>query len=600
MRTRRARWLGCGWVAALFLLATLDASVAQPRRVLLLHSFGPHFAPWNAIAGRFREELIRQSPYPIDLHEASLQGERFEQPQDEGPLADYLHVLFGNRGLDLVITLGAPAARFFQRARPRIFPSTPLLITGADERTFSATALSANDTAVPVDIHLQAMIEDMLRVLPDTATIAMVIGNSRLEKFWVEQLRQAHQPFAHRVALEWFNELSLEEMVKRVGELPPRTAIFYATVRIDARGVPHEDERVLERLRATANAPMFTYIDTNFGHGIVGGPMLSTQQIADRNAAVAVRILNGEPPGSIKTPTLGLATPKYDWRELRRWNIAESALPPGSIVQFRQPTIWQQYRAQLAALFAGLLLQACLISWLLYERRQRHQSESAAHELSARLIHAQEEERSRLARELHDDVTQRLASLAIDAGREERTLPSAGGGAAMQSMREGLVRLSADVHALSYRLHPSVLEDLGLMEALKSECARFSRTCPTRLEVSASEIPDNLPRDTALCLFRIAQEGLRNIARHAGARHAELSLRRRNGGLQLAISDDGGGFDPVRDHDRASLGHASMRQRAFLLGGKVKIDSRPGRGTTILAWVPLQEKHSEQSTHAFD
>jgi signal transduction histidine kinase len=274
-------------------------------------------------------------------------------------------------------------------------------------------------------------------------------------------------------------------------------------------------------------------------------------------------------------------------------------LSPGSIVQFRQPTIWQQYRAQLAALFAGLLLQACLISWLLYERRQRHQSESAAHELSARLIHAQEEERSRLARELHDDVTQRLASLAIDAGREERTLPSAGGGAAMQSMREGLVRLSADVHALSYRLHPSVLEDLGLMEALKSECARFSRTCPTRLEVSASEIPDNLPRDTALCLFRIAQEGLRNIARHAGASRAELSLRRLGGGLQLAIKDDGAGFDRARPHDKASLGHTSMRQRAFLLGGKVEIHSSPGRGTTIVAWVPLRERRNEPSAHAF-
>ena len=166
----------------------------------------------------------------------------------------------------------------------------------------------------------------------------------------------------------------------------------------------------------------------------------------------------------------------------------------------------------------------------------------------------------------------------------------------MRSMREGLVRLSEDVHALSYRLHPSILEDLGLIEALKSECERYSRTCSVRLEVDTREIPESLPREVALCLFRIAQEALRNTARHSGASGAEVSLRRLDGGLQLAVRDDGAGFDPARHRARISLGHASMRQRAVLLGGKVVIDSSPGRGTTIRAWVPLKkEERSEPS-----
>lgn len=109
-----------------------------------------------------------------------------------------------------------------------------------------------------------------------------------------------------------------------------------------------------------------------------------------------------------------------------------------------------------------MLGQSALIGWLLYEHRRRRRSEAAAHELSGKLITAQKEERARLARELHDDVTQRLALLAIDAGREERNPGSAGSSATMRTMRDGLVRLSEDVHALSYRLHPSVLEDLGL------------------------------------------------------------------------------------------------------------------------------------------
>ena len=187
-------------------------------------------------------------------------------------------------------------------------------------------------------------------------------------------------------------------------------------------------------------------------------------------------------------------------------------------------------------------------------------------------------------------MTQRLALLAIDAGREERNLPGSVAGAGMRAMREGLVRLSEDVHALSYRLHPSILEDLGLIEALNSECERFSQTCSLRLEVNADEIPEKLPRDVALCLFRIAQEGLRNVARHAKASQAEVCLRRLDGGLQLVVRDDGAGFDPAQHRDRISLGLASMRQRVRLLGGKLEIDSNPGQGTTIRAWVPLKEE----------
>ncbi len=272
---------------------------------------------------------------------------------------------------------------------------------------------------------------------------------------------------------------------------------------------------------------------------------------------------------------------------MQRWGISESRLLPGSEIHFRDPTVWEQYRVQILALCAVILAQAALISWLLYEHRKRRRSEAAAHELGGRLINAQEDERSRMARELHDDVTQRLAALAIDAGRNERDSgPTAG--AAMRSMREGLVRLSEDVHALSYRLHPSILEDLGLIEALKAECERFSQ-CPVRLEANTQDIPDALPQDVALCLFRIAQEGLRNIGRHAGARQTVVSLRRLDGGLQLTVKDDGAGFDPGEQRAGMSLGLAGMRQRVALLGGRIDIESSSGHGTKILAWVPLRK-----------
>jgi signal transduction histidine kinase len=147
---------------------------------------------------------------------------------------------------------------------------------------------------------------------------------------------------------------------------------------------------------------------------------------------------------------------------------------------------------------------------------------------------------------------------------------------------------------LSYRLHPSILRDLGLRAALKSECEHVVDTTPLRLDLDVDEIPEQVPPDAALCLFRITQESLRNIARHASASRVSINLRRLNGGLQLTVKDNGQGFHPEGPRAKASLGLASMRQRVALLGGQLKIDSKPFQGTTISAWVPIKEAMAEQ------
>ena len=195
-------------------------------------------------------------------------------------------------------------------------------------------------------------------------------------------------------------------------------------------------------------------------------------------------------------------------------------------------------------------------------------------------------------------MTQRLALLAIEAGRGERKVSSAAGAETLHNIHEGLVRLSEDVHALSYRLHPSILEDLGLVEALKTECERFSRVESVPVDIRARGVPELVPHPVALCLFRVTQEALRNVGRHACASKVEVLVRPFDGGLQLSVKDDGDGFDPVRLRSRPSLGHASMRQRIFLLGGELHIESVPNEGTTVLAWVPLKEEHGEPPARA--
>jgi signal transduction histidine kinase len=599
MSRRVTTWVG----AMLLFFATLATATAEPKRVLLLHSFGPNFSPYSEYVAKLRQDLARESREPMDVYEVALATARFAEDEREGPFVEYLNSLFAGHPLDLVITIGAPAARFLQRYRERLLPSTPALFTAVDQRLLRDDGLSANDAAVAVTIDVPRLIANILDLLPETTRIAVVVGNSPLEQFWLQVMRREFQPFASRVEFTWFNDLSFDEMLRRAAALPPRSAIFFGPLSVDAAGFPHEEEKALTSIHAVANAPIFSYVDAHFGRGIVGGRLISLSNVSQQAAAVAVRILGGETPGNIKTAPIGLAPPVFDSRELRRWNISEASLPAGSIVQFRDPTGWEQYNRYILFAAALFVLQAGSIAILLVSGRrlrrahtERRRAEEAAHELSGRLINAQEEERSRLARELHDDVTQRLALLAIDAGREERRSAPAGN-TAMRAIREGLVRLSEDVHALSYRLHPSILEDLGLTEALKAECERFSRICPIHLQAD-DDIRERLPRDVALCLFRIAQEALRNMARHAGASRTDVSLCRLDGGLQLVVGDNGAGFDPVQHRARMSLGHAGMRQRVFFLGGRIHIDSSPGHGTKIVAWVPLKGERCEPSARA--
>ena len=213
-------------------------------------------------------------------------------------------------------------------------------------------------------------------------------------------------------------------------------------------------------------------------------------------------------------------------------------------------------------------------------------AEAALRDLSRRLIRAHEDERALLARELHDDVTQRLAVLAIDMGRAELTAADGAQADVMRSVRAELVRLSEDIHSLAYQLHPSVLEELGLVEALRAECERRGRQGRLAVSMNLESVPAVAGEEAQLCLFRVAQEALTNVARHAGTARASVTLRRADGGLLLAVGDQGVGFDPTRPREGRSLGLASMRERLHLVGGTLDVESSPGRGTTVVAWVP--------------
>ena len=161
--------------------------------------------------------------------------------------------------------------------------------------------------------------------------------------------------------------------------LPANSAIFFLTLGTDANGVAYANERVLADLHATANAPLFSAHDVYLGSGIVGGRLMPIDELTSRLTDSAYRILNGESPSGIKVPPQVPGQPKFDWRELKRWNISESRLSPGSLVQFRAPTLWSEHRGTVLVAAGALAIQALLIIGLLFERRARRKAEFESH-----------------------------------------------------------------------------------------------------------------------------------------------------------------------------------------------------------------------------
>jgi signal transduction histidine kinase len=195
----------------------------------------------------------------------------------------------------------------------------------------------------------------------------------------------------------------------------------------DGVGAVHEEDVMLSKLRAAANAPIFSWHDAYFGKGIVGGPLISVQARAQKVANVAVRILHGEVPSEIKVPSDGLGKPKFDWRELQRWGISEGRLPQDSEIYFRDPTAWEHYRPQILAICAAIIALAALISWLLWERRYRRHAETVARDARSELIQMNRlAAAGELSASIAHEINQPLTGIAANASAARRWLSREG------------------------------------------------------------------------------------------------------------------------------------------------------------------------------
>jgi signal transduction histidine kinase len=587
MRSIVAGLLGLVWlVAGASVVAAQEPAapmVDDQKRVLVVHS-SRRDAPYtvlveNALRTTIRDALGGRLDYYVEYVDTA----RFSGPEYAAVVRDFFREKYRGLRLDVVIAEGETPFAFLVQHRAELFPGVPLVFS----REGGPVASIPNATGVIFPVDMKSTLDLALTLQPNTRSVAVIVGSSPFDGFYERIARQQFREYEGRVALTYLTSMPLRELRDAISRLPQDSIVYFVSFFQDGAGNRFIPVDILATLSRDANAPLYCWPEMTLGSGILGGVLLSEEAVARRTAELAVRVLRGESPDSIPTAEIKPYVRAFDWRQLRRWGIREDRLPPDAIVRFKDESLWSLYRWRIIGVLSLVVAQTILIVGLLLQRRHRRRAEAKAKTLAGRLLTAQEAERAKLSRDLHDDACQQIASIAIDLSHLQKSDgydPVAR--ETLREIRNRTARLAESLRLVSHDLHPQLLTHLGLVGALKAHCAEVERSHGIRVTLSAPLEAEPRTADRALGLFRITQEALRNAHAHGRARRADVSLQRQGDELVLTITDDGIGFDHVTARAGGGLGLVSIDERAQLLEGTAAVRSRLREGTTVHVRVP--------------
>ena len=605
---RRAIGVAAVVVCALPPAAVVAEAPAHERqnRVLVVHA-ARREAPMPMVVDQTLQRVLGERlGGALDYYGEYLDSARFGEASYLDTLRAYLASKYTEHGLDLLIATTDAATAFVEDRSGALFPGLPLIHTTTTGLPPTVPVADAaphrrRSTGVTVTLDLARTLALALRLQPGTKRVFVVSGTSPWDRFYEGVAREQLRRFEGPVEITFWSGRPMPELLESVSALPPASILYPLVVTEDSTGARFLPFPTHDRILAAANAPAYTWVTLATGRGSVGGSLASPEILARGLAELGLRVLGGEAPESIPVEPIDVYVDELDWRQLERWGIDESRVPEGTAILFREPGAWERYRHWILGAALVLSLQTALIVGLVIQRARRRRVETALRashvenqDLAGRLIGAQEEERARIARELHDDVSQQLAGLSIVLSTLKQRLRSgapkdsglaADYDATIATLQGRAVAAADAVRAVSHGLHSGALEHGGLVVALQEHCDRVGSDHGLEVAFAASGAIEPLDPAVALCLFRVAQEALGNTARHARARAARVRLARTGDTIELDVGDDGAGFDPARRNGRG-LGLRSIRERVRLVGGQVEVESTPGRGTTLRVRVP--------------
>jgi signal transduction histidine kinase len=596
-----------------------SAQTASPRTVLAVYWSSEDFPSTPALDAAIQQAL-RAGSDRIDFYAEYLESDRIQEEQASVSLRDYIRQKFRGRKIDAVIAVTDVALQFALRYREDLFPDAPIVFSGLAAPDASVRASGHGVTGVLTGAGFSDTLQLALRIHPSATRVFYVAGAP--DPALRESMRAQLHTVAKGVQLTAVDEASIERLVAAVKAVPQGSVILYIRYSQDDAGSVRFPDEIAAMVAQAATVPVYGVAESYLGVGAVGGLMYSRQLIGTRIGEMVLETLSGRRAQDIPIERAALV-PMFDWRQLRRWGIAESSLPAGSIVRFREISIWDEYGGTIVATAGVLLLQTLLISGLVLEHRRRRRAETEARHNMAAMAHLDRRAAmGELATSLAHELNQPLNAILQNAGVVQMLLAShpvppvlAEIPDIISDIREDDIRASEVIRRMRRLLQKRELESrpVNLNEVAQDTVAIVRPDARSRGVELGIELTDGVRpiMGDRVHLQQVTLNLLMNALDAVAAmpperRQVRVSTSHSKGEVRLAVADNGEGipadriseiFEPFyttkKEGSGMGMGLAIARGIVEAHAGRMAAENNADGGATVWFSVPVSQGSPE-------
>ncbi|MEQ1950062.1 sensor histidine kinase [Mesorhizobium sp. CN2-181] len=617
IRSRRRIWYALGLLLASALVLFPDRNLAaaeiagRSARVLILYPYDERL-PATSIAGETaRTRLLEANSGKIDLFSEFLDLSRFPEDVHVGRMVRYLAEKYSDHRPDVVIALGEPSTRFIVDHREAIAPDAKIVFVGVERDSAAKLNLPADVIGAFSDFDIAKTLELARSLQPAAKHLFVVGGSASFDRSWLASARTDLAAAAKDYNTTYLEGLTIDEFVDRASRLPADSIVLFLTIFADSTGRNFLPKDAVGLVAAKASAPIYGPYDTYIGHGVVGGNAATFESMGTAVAGLALDALAGKPIADVDVPYTFFA----DARQLKRWGLSESALPPGTALSFKEPSIWEEYWPLITGVLVVVALQAIIITGLLVERRRRRAAESESRLRLLELVHLnQSATAGALSASIAHELNQPLGAILSNAEAAEAILRRPAPD--LDLIQQILVDIRNDderagniirrLRGLLKKRNAIDWQEFDLNEVVDSAITILhAEAAKKRVAVSAEQSKRRLPVRADMVHL---QQVVLNVATNAMDAMVDAATGDRKLVLQTAlhgetkvemsISDTGRGIpkerlDSIFDAfyttkpNGTGLGLSIARAIVETYGGKIWADNRAGGGAVFRIILPL-------------
>jgi signal transduction histidine kinase len=590
-----------GWVAFFFVCSCFVPQVLRAQSplqsILILHSYNRGYQ-WTDDQNAGIESALKGAVNGNQIYVEYMDASRTVHDQDFHDL--YLTYKEKYRGVkfDAICATDADALRFVRGYRDELFPGVPVVFSGITPTSDADMKGRQGFAGVRADPDVRANIEVILRIHPQTRLVVFINEWTANGKLLHDEFLRIMPLFKNRLSFKLLEDVDTKEVFDVISTLPRNAVILYGVFGRDKVGRTFDHQEILWLFSRNSEVPIYSPWDINLGYGVVGGVMSSGFSQGQAAGMQALQVLRGARAEYAQT-TKSRNKYMFDYNWMKRFGISRNRLPSGSVMVNYPETLYEKHRKVIDTAIAVIVILLAIILMLLLNIRFRRKTEKELktsrerlRALARRMVEVEDKARKDLSRELHDEVGQNMTVLGVNLNILRSSLPDV---SSLVESRIGdslaiVKQTTRRIRNVMGNLRSPVLDDYGLVAAVQFYGKQWADRTGISVHVKGSRVQPRLDPLSENALFRIVQESLNNVLKHANATEVTIAVRLTDGKLRLSVVDDGKGFDdrqivePVGEH---GWGLTTMRERALAVGASFRIRSSAGAGTHIVVEVPI-------------